>query len=236
MAIKLAQVVPFGRSLGEYQAMFALSPHDRSKRILGVGDGPASFNAEMTALGHGVVSVDPLYELTGQDIQRQFEAVVDGIMAQVISTPADWVWTYHASPAALRANRIAALETFLADYDLGKFQQRYVIGELPKISQLPNMSFDLALCSHFLFLYADQFNLEFHQAALMDMLHMAPEVRVFPLMTLQGQRSAYVEPLRRYVREQGCEVGIQPVRYELQRGGNEMLWIRRPRPEACVRC
>jgi hypothetical protein len=45
MAMKLEKVVPFGRSLDEYLKMFALSASDLQQRILGVGDGPASFNA-----------------------------------------------------------------------------------------------------------------------------------------------------------------------------------------------
>ena len=49
--MKLEQVVPWGRSLAEYRAMFALSEADLQRRILGCGDGPASFNAEMTAAG-----------------------------------------------------------------------------------------------------------------------------------------------------------------------------------------
>ncbi len=47
--MKLENVVPWGRSLAEYQAMFALSEEELQKRILGCGDGPASFNAEMTS-------------------------------------------------------------------------------------------------------------------------------------------------------------------------------------------
>lgn len=61
MVMKLEKIVPFGRSLDEYKNMFALMDGDLSKNIIGVGDGPASFNAEMFALGKPVVSIDPLY-------------------------------------------------------------------------------------------------------------------------------------------------------------------------------
>ncbi len=60
MAMQLDQVVPFGRSLGEYRAMFSLSHDDLDKKIVGVADGPASFNAEMQARGKHVISIDPL--------------------------------------------------------------------------------------------------------------------------------------------------------------------------------
>jgi len=49
--MKLTEVVPWGRTFAEYQLMFGLSQADLEAQILGCGDGPASFNAEMTALG-----------------------------------------------------------------------------------------------------------------------------------------------------------------------------------------
>ncbi len=54
--MKLNEVVPWGRSLLEYKLMFNLSEVDLNSKILGCGDGPASFNAEMTALKYDVVS------------------------------------------------------------------------------------------------------------------------------------------------------------------------------------
>jgi hypothetical protein len=49
--MKLDEIVPWGRSLAEYQLMFSLTEADLSRDILGCGDGPASFNAEMTDRG-----------------------------------------------------------------------------------------------------------------------------------------------------------------------------------------
>jgi hypothetical protein len=57
----LEQVVPWGRSFEEYRAMFALSDADLEGRVLGCGDGPASFNAVATQRGANVVSCDPIY-------------------------------------------------------------------------------------------------------------------------------------------------------------------------------
>lgn len=70
--MKLDKVVPFGRSLDEYRNMFALTDGDLDKDIIGVGDGPASFNAEMSALGRSVLSVDPLYVFGPDEIEKQF--------------------------------------------------------------------------------------------------------------------------------------------------------------------
>ncbi len=226
MSVKLESVVPFGRSLDEYQQIFNLSEDDLSKNILGVGDGPASFNVEMLKLGHVVTSLDPLYGRSAIEIEQQFHAVVDDVIQQVKATPENWVWTYHTSPDNLRANREKALTRFVKDYERGRQQGRYRIGALPHLLGLEDRSFDLALCSHFLFLYSEQFDCEFHLAAIQEMLRVATEIRIFPLLTLSRDKSVYVESVIQMLQSNGFEVGIQKVAYELQRGGNQMLWAR----------
>ena len=57
----LEEVVPWGRSFDEYHRMFGLSDDDLVRKILGCGDGPASFNAEATRRGAAVISCDPIY-------------------------------------------------------------------------------------------------------------------------------------------------------------------------------
>lgn len=225
MVMQLEKVVPFGRSLDEYQRMFALSENDLEKTILGIGDGPASFNAEMHALGKRVVSVDPLYVFSAGEVQRQFYSVVDHVIAQVKATPRDWVWTYHRSPDHLREHRVHALTKFVSDYDTGKLEGRYIVGALPRLD-FGDGQFDLALCSHLLFLYSDHYSYEFHRASVHELLRVAREVRIFPLLTLMLHRSPYVNPLMADLTSHGFSVCVRTVGYELQRGGNEMLQIR----------
>ncbi|CUS32672.1 conserved hypothetical protein [Candidatus Nitrospira nitrosa] len=226
MAMELDQVVPFGRSLNEYQAMFSLSSDDLDKKIIGVADGPASFNAEMQVLGKRVLSVDPLYAFSAAEIEQRFYAVVDGIIRQITETPNDWVWTFHQSPEQLRERRIQVLTRFLTDYEQGKADGRYVTGELPRLN-CSDAQFELALCSHFLFLYSDHFSYEFHRAAVFEMLRVAKEVRVFPLLTLALKPSPYLSPLLEDLTRNGYHREIRTVPYELQRGGNKMLCIKR---------
>lgn len=224
--MKLEKVVPFGRSLDEYKTLFALSDSDLEKTIIGVGDGPASFNMEMFALGKSVVSVDPLYVFQAAEIENQFNAVVDDIIAQVRVTPGDWIWSYHRSPEHLKENRVRALRLFAADYETGKANGRYRVGELPSLDFEDN-TFQLALCSHFLFLYSDHFSYEFHVASIREMLRVAVEVRIFPLVTLMLEKSAYLQPLVERLRTEGFVADVEKVGYELQKGGNEMLRIQR---------
>jgi len=117
------------------------------------------------------------------------------------------------------------MERFLADYGRERGHTRYICGALPNLP-FGAASFDLALSSHFLFLYSDHFDTTFHLAALRALLHTAREVRVFPLLALRGERSQHLRPVCEQLEEVGYRVSIKPVGYELQRGGNEMLCLR----------
>jgi len=224
MAMKLKNVVPLGRSFDEYRLMFNLSKSDLDKRIIGVGDGPASFNAEMNEMGKIVVSVDPIYFFSAKDISRKFDKVFDNIIEQVRNTPGDWTWTYHMSPDDLKQHRKEALERFTSDFEAGKKEGRYLKGELPAL-EFQDGVFDIALCSHLLFLYSDHYDYNFHKAAVYEMLRVAEEVRIFPLLDLMLRRSPYIKPLTEELRRDGYTVKIKKVPYEIQRGGNEMMWI-----------
>ena len=226
MSLRLDQTVPFGRSLREYELMFSLSEADRRRRILDSAAGPSSFNAELTAAGGDVRSIDPLYQFTGAEIQRQFFSTLDHVIEQVRATPQNWVWGYHRDPEDLRRNRIAAMETFVADYSEGRRTGRYICGALPNLPFEADR-FDLALSSHFLFLYSDHFDAAFHLAAIRALLQVAREVRIFPLLALRAERSQHVNPVCEELRREGHHLSIERVEYELQRGGNEMLRVQR---------
>lgn len=224
MVMILDKVVPFGRSMDEYIKIFNLTNADLNKRIIGVGDGPASFNAEMARQGKSVVSIDPLYQFSGDRILQRFNEVVDNIINQVKATPNDWVWSYHKSPDDLRHNRVKVIQEFLADYDCGKKTNRYIFGELPNLAY-QDREFDIALCSHLLFLYSDQLDYDFHFNAVGEMLRIAQEIRIFPLIDLMLKPSPHLEKIIKYYTDKGYKINIEKVQYELQPGGNKMLKI-----------
>ena len=118
------------------------------------------------------------------------------------------------------------MDAFLADYDDGRRERRYVNAALPSLP-FADGAFDKALCSHFLFLYSQQFTLDFHIAAIQELRRVAREVRVFPLLALGGQPSAYVGPTVEELRRGGDRVSIEVVPYEFQRGGNQMMRVMR---------
>jgi hypothetical protein len=224
MAFHYQSVVPWGRSFEEYERMFGLTADDLNRSILGCADGPASFNAHLSQSGRRVVSYDPLYQFTIQQIQARIDATYADVISQTRQNQAKFVWTDIRSPDELGRIRMAAMQTFLRDYEQGKAEGRYVVGALPGLP-FERASFDLALCSHFLFLYSNELSLTFHQQSIEAMCTVAQEARIFPLLTYNAERSPHVEPLLKSLARAGYRVAIERVQYEFQRGGNEMLRV-----------
>lgn len=227
--MKLDHVVPWGRTLAEYQLMFDLTNADLETQILGCGDGPASFNVEMKALGHTVVSIDPIYQFSAEQIRQRVQATYDPIISQVKQNSHRYCWhTFHDADELGQA-RLGAMEQFLLDYEAGKRAGRYCCQALPNLD-LADDQFELCLCSHLLFLYADQLSLEFHLAAIAELLRVASEVRIFPLLKLDGEPCPYLAIVLEALHRDGFDARVQSVVYEFQRGGNQMLRVSRSEP------
>lgn len=224
MAFTLDQVVPWGRNFDEYQHMFSLSKTDLGTRILGCGDGPASFNKEARAKGVTVTSVDPIYRFNAEQIHQRIETVRPEIMAKTKSHAHQFLWNYFENPDALEHARMDAMQQFLTDFDSGKKEGRYVEGSLPSLP-FKDQSFDLGLVSHFLFLYTALKDLTFHKASILELLRICKEVRIFPLQDLNVQQSSHLEPIIENFRDL-AETKIMTVDYEFQAGGNKMLVLR----------
>jgi len=225
MSFTLEKVVPWGRSYDEYVDMFALIETDLGLRILSCGDGPAAFNAELTKRGGNVVSIDPVYVFDATQIRNRIDETYDTVMAQMQKNQGDYVWESIPTVEQLGRVRMSAMETFLGDFEAGKQNGRYIAGELP-ILPFEEGQFDIALSSHFLFLYSAHLSAEFHLQALREMLRVAQEVRVFPLLMLDGALSSHLAFVKQELTNDGFRLEVKRVSYEFQRGGNEMLVIK----------
>lgn len=81
--MELKSVVPWGRKLSGYKDMFSLNDTDLKRKILGCGDGPASFNSELTELGGNVISIDPVYQFSAEQIRSRIDIIYPEVMSQV---------------------------------------------------------------------------------------------------------------------------------------------------------
>ena len=226
MAFFLNEIVPWGRSFNEYVRMFDLNELHLKQRILGCGDGPAAFNAELTRQGGKVVSCDPLYSYSRNEIDFRISECFDTVLEQARLNVDAFIWTHGISTVEeLGRVRMQAMATFLDDYTDGQAQQRYVATALPDLPFDSNR-FDLALCSHFLFLYGS-LGLNFHIRSVLDLVRVAREARIFPLLQLDRERSPFLDAVISEVRNLGYVAEITRVAYEFQKDANEMLVVKR---------
>ena len=224
--MKLENVVPWGRCLDEYIGMFGLTTEELKLNIVDCGGGPASFNFEVNQLGGKVVSCDPVYQFTAEEIGDRIQETYSPIIEGVKATPEKFVWKNIASPEELGEVRMAAMEKYLADFPQGIIEKRYLKSELPNLP-FRDGEFDLGLCAHFLFTYSNLLSAEFHVSSIVEMKRVASEVRVFPVvMQFSGETSPHLEFVMEELQARGLKVELRKVDYEFQKGGNEMLWVR----------
>lgn len=224
MGLKLEKVIPWGRSLTEYVKMFHLTPNDLHLRILDCAGGPASFNAEMTYQGYSVISCDPIYQFSADEIAQRIQETYPTVIEGVKAAQEYYVWQDIQSPEQLGQIRMIAMQRFLEDLPLGIQQERYVRAELPKLP-FECDRFDLALCSHFLFTYSDLLSQDFHLASIRELCRVAAEVRIFPLLNISGESSLLLPFILKELAAQGYNLEIKQVPYEFQRGGNQLLQV-----------
>lgn len=211
------------RSFTEYVAFFDLDVDDLPRRIVDVSAGASNFVAEAARRGVQALAVDPAY----QDMRmatRLHQSVADG--AQLIAAHSDhFVYDWYGTPARRAEMRHTAMEGFISDCQ--SHPDRYQAAALPGLP-LATGSYDLALCSHLLFTWANVLDELGHLAALIELARIADEVRVYPLV-LQGNGTpvTFMDSLRtRLLKGFGIHSSIERVPYEFQRGACHMLRLR----------
>jgi SAM-dependent methyltransferase len=222
------------RSMAEYRGMFALTDGDLRGRILDCPGGAASFTADAVALGCDATACDPIYAgVAPDDLAAHAYAETARANAYLRAHPDEYVWTFFGGPEHHRAARNASALRFAEGFRACR--RRYVAGALPDLP-FAEAGFDLALCSHLLFSYADRLDEAFHLAALRDLARVAREVRVFPLVTMGSAAQLDLDGLRTALAADGIGTEVRRVGYEFQRGGRAMLVCRRRMHSASRTC
>jgi hypothetical protein len=194
--------------MAEYRAMFALT------------------DAHLT-------SVDPAYDRDPDELAAHArEEALRG--NRFVATHLDrYVFTWFRSPAEHRELRLEGGARFAADLRLNP--ERYVAARLPHLP-FADRTFELTLSSHLLFTYADRLDFAFHLSALDELARVTRwEVRAFPLVDLGPRRYPRLDELMAALERRGVRAEVRAVGYEFQRGGNEMLVLRRGAPSAAGR-
>lgn len=217
----LPGIVPWGRSAAEYEAFFGLSDVSADARVLDCAAGPASFAAEWSRRGRFVIAIDPMYDRPAIELLSAFPETAGKMLAGMRTAHARFNWEYYKTPEQVIDRRRQALLAFAEDRQRAGSAGRYVAGALPHLP-LPSDSFDVVLCAHFLFLYSAELDMEMHLASLREMLRVGREVRVFPLLDMDGERSRHVDRAVEELRQE-AEVELVRVPFEFRRGDFRML-------------
>jgi hypothetical protein len=226
--LSLDRVAFIGRTFGEYLDMFALD-HDVLSRgpVLDCPAGPSSFAAEATERGFDATACDVLYGESAGRLGARCERDIGYIYAKLDEAPHLYTWRYYRDKAEVVSLRRKAFGKFLLDFQEGRKRGRYVEAALPRLP-FPDGRFSLVLSGHFLFLYGDRLDFDFHLACLRELLRVSSgEVRVFPLQGLDAKPYAHLGEITDALKSEGIYAETARVALEFQRGGNMMLRLGR---------
>lgn len=205
--------------------MFNLSEDDLTRDIVGIGDGPASFNFWMYQRETPIVSVDPIYRYSEAELRQRIQETYEDVIAQARRNRDKFVWTKFSSVDELAEVRMQAMDAFCQDFERGKQQGRYIDASLPNLP-FPDAHFDLVLSAHLLFFYSANRDLAFHLDAVRELLRVGTEVRIFPIVDVNSNASPFLSPVVDELEKEGIICTVERVPYHFQKTGNEMLRLK----------
>jgi len=133
-------------------------------------------------------------------------------------------WDYYGSPEAVIERRRNAMALFISDFQASPTEGRYVAAGLPNLP-FQSESFDLVLCSHLLFLYSEELDTDMHLTSLRELLRVGREVRIFPLLDMDGHPSRHLEACMRTPLP--AHIDLITVPFEFRLGDSRMLRLTR---------
>ncbi|MDI6643794.1 MAG: methyltransferase domain-containing protein [Methanobacteriaceae archaeon] len=221
--MKIKGPIFIGRSWHEYIEMFNLTPSVlRKGKILDCAAGASSFTAKMNEKGYDITALDLLYDKKPEELEIKCKEHLNILVDALKGLEDNFLWGYFKDVYDLKKQREMVCKEFAEDYRENN-GINYIKGDLTQIPFKDN-TFSLALCSHLLFIYDHRLSYAFHSESILEMLRVAREVRVYPLVKGQSKISEYLEPLIEKINHT-ADFELVPVNYRFRRGGYEMLKI-----------
>lgn len=226
--LNLDRIAFLGRTYEEYLKIFGLDEDIlRKGPILDCPAGASSFTAEAREKGFDVTACDILYShhidrLTKKgldDLQHVFEKLEE------VSNL--YTWNHYKNTKEVFGLRKKALEEFTKDFTNGFKERRYVPAALPKLP-FPNKSFETVLSGHFLFLYGNRLDLDFHMACLYELVRVCRgEVRIYPIVGHDAKPYPHIDEIISSLDTVGIKAEIRDVPFEFLKGANQMMVLKR---------
>lgn len=194
------------RGYEEYKAMFGLTEAELSAEpILDVAAGGSSFTAEARGCGFEAVAVDPRYNGNVLAWVEEAREEIESSTAKLDALKDRFDWSYYGSIDQHRRGREASLSKFASHVQSPSGALCYKGGSLPSLP-FEDDEFAFVLCSHFLFLYAEQFGHSFHEESLRELMRVCKPggtVRIYPLISLHWKPYEKLGDLMEMIRREG---------------------------------
>lgn len=226
--LELERIVFIGRTFEEYLDMFSFSEEElQGKKILDCPAGACSFTAVGNISGLDVTACDIAYYHSSDDLKNKGLQDIEHAMEHMEKAKTNYKWDYFGNIEGLRKHRLSALQG--CTHDMREANERYIPVTLPSLP-FKNAEFDILLSAHFLFMYADRLDYQFHIDTLNELLRVTKEeIRIFPLVDLEGKRYEHLDKIISYLDENDFRVEEVQVPYEFQTNANSMLKIKKDR-------
>ncbi|MBT2698659.1 SAM-dependent methyltransferase [Bacillus sp. ISL-40] len=224
--LDLERIIFIGRTFEEYLDLFSLSKEElEGKKILDCPAGACSFTAVSNKSGLDVTACDIAYYHSIEDLKNKGLQDIEHAMEHMQKAQGNYIWDYFKDIEGLKKHRLSALKDCAKD--MRESSERYVPVTLPSLP-FEDAEFDILLSAHFLFMYADRLDYQFHIKTLNEFLRVTKEeIRIFPLVDLEGKRYEHLDKLISYLVGNGCRVEEVKVPYEFQVNANSMLKIKK---------
>lgn len=223
--MELKDIIAIGRTFDEYSRMFDLRFTGlKGASILDMGGGVSSFTAEACELGLNVRSCDRIYGFSEKELEAKCVADLAIMLEKLPDIKDEYLWNFYQNTEVLRTFREKAYKTFLKDYAKND-KNRYIKSELP-FTIFTDKEFDMTLVSHFLFLYDEHKDYNFHLDSMAELIRITKEeIRIFPLVNLRWRKSEFVDRIINEPVFGKCRFEIKKVDFEFVKGGNEYLSV-----------
>lgn len=223
----LNQVALVGHTYNEYKQMFGLDRSQlKNRTILDAGAGVSNFCGIANAFDLKVTAVDAIYDLPLLELEQRCKRDLMHVLNQLPKIQNLYNWDYFGDLAGLEISRIKAFQLFLKDYESNP--NHYVPGS---ITNLPfeDLSFDVSLVSHLLFLYDELYDESFHEKALEELMRVTKEeIIVYPLYNLNGDNSNLLEFVCDKLSAMNLNFVLEESEYPVFKEKNKRLRIKLP--------
>lgn len=211
------------RSFEEYCQMFALTNADLTKSILDCAGGGSSFAFELSQRGENVVAVDIAYRNKPENLRELVLAGVEQTRKNIAVSPEQYNWNgFFSSPANHIKTREKSASTFMNDFSTAP-SGRYLAADMQNLP-FSGESFDLVLCSHLLFIYAESIDVNMHLRLIREMLRVTKyEVRIFPLVGFECDATETLATVLESADSLNAKAQIIPVSYSFFKNTGQML-------------